>query len=465
MRALKITLAISSIAFTAIACAGMQASAADMKEDYFQTPMPPGFQVIVSEIEGPVFADAQGHTLYTWPKATLRNGNAGEDIGKPTCGDAVMRESSGTMSPYPGGYEMPEVDKRLSCAQAFPPVYAAADAKPVGKWTILKRLDGKMQWAYQGRPLYTSVRDKLPGEAMAATGLPDPGDQRSADRRIAAPASKVPAQFAVHTTMTGRIVTVANGKSIYTSDRDGKNKSSCKDACLDEWTPVLAAASAVTVGEWTTFERAPGVLQWSFRGRPVYLHQTDPKEGARDGSDVPGWHNVYTQMMPEPPKGVFALKNTIVGEVLGDSKGMTVYRYSCVDDALDQQACDMPDSPQAYRFAVCGGGSWEQCLKTFPYVIAQAGAKTNSAWGTMYIDPKTGKEATANAPAALHVWTFRRRPVYTFVGVRGYGDHKPSDINANAWGEGEGARNGYHAFVMRDVIDERDGNIGGRQGP
>ena len=125
----------------------------------------------------------------------------------------------------------------------------------------------------------------------------------------------------------------------------------------------------------------------------------------------------------------------------------------------------MPDSPQAYRFAVCGGGSWEQCLKTFPYVIAQAGAKTNRAWGTMYIDPKTGKETTANAPGALNVWTFRKRPVYTFAGVRGYGDHKLSDINANAWGEGEGARNGYHAFVMRDVIDERDGNIGGRQGP
>src|SRR5258708_6221177 len=115
MRFLKNTLIIPVVAFTALACT--QVYAADQKEDYVRAPMPPGFQVFVNEIEGPVFADAQGHTLYAWPKASLRNGNAGEDIGKPTCGDEVLRETSGTQSPYPGGFELPELDKRLSCTQ------------------------------------------------------------------------------------------------------------------------------------------------------------------------------------------------------------------------------------------------------------------------------------------------------------------------------------------------------------
>lgn len=45
------------------------------------------------------------------------------------------------------------------CAAAWPPVAAAADAKPVGKWTVIKRADGSSQWAVDGKPVYTFVRD------------------------------------------------------------------------------------------------------------------------------------------------------------------------------------------------------------------------------------------------------------------------------------------------------------------
>jgi hypothetical protein len=41
--------------------------------------MPPGFQIVVNEIKGPVFATAEGRTLYIWPKRTLRNGTASGD--------------------------------------------------------------------------------------------------------------------------------------------------------------------------------------------------------------------------------------------------------------------------------------------------------------------------------------------------------------------------------------------------
>ena len=41
---------------------------------------------------------------------------------------------------------------------------AAADAKPVGDLTIIKRHDGTMQWADDGKPLYTFVKDKKPGD-------------------------------------------------------------------------------------------------------------------------------------------------------------------------------------------------------------------------------------------------------------------------------------------------------------
>jgi len=49
------------------------------------------------------------------------------------------------------------------CATNWPPMMAPADAKASGKWTTIKRDDGKMQWAYDGKPLYTFKNDK-PGE-------------------------------------------------------------------------------------------------------------------------------------------------------------------------------------------------------------------------------------------------------------------------------------------------------------
>ncbi len=456
---MRLRLHVLALMVGLFAFAGCYADAGNLKEDYVREPMPPGFGVVVSEIEGPVFADAQGHTLYVWPKRGLRAGSAGEDFGKVICGNDVTRESAGVQSPYPGGFEVPELETRVPCTQVWPPVIAAADATPVGKWTLLQRSDGKKQWAYEKRALYTSVLDKERGDVLGGTKLPGIGEG-GAERKPVGPDSNVPAQFVVYTTMAGRIVTLRDGSSVYTYDRDAVGKSKCTDSCLDGWAPIIAPSFAAKVGEWTTFERSPGVMQWAFRGRPVYRHLTDLKPGAQDGADKTGWRNLYVQKTPPPPRG-FTLKPTIVGLTLGDASGMTVYRYVCTDDTVDQLACDHPDSPQVYRMTICGGGDAERCVKTFPYVIAPKNYKaTDKLWGTMRIDPKTGRRTTPDTPGAINVWTLRNRPVYTFAGYRGYGDTKPDDIKANGWGEGNGGHNGFMAIVYRDISDVRDGYIG-----
>ena len=429
--------------------------ASSPKEDYIHAPMPPGFQVVITELEGPVFADAQGHTFYKWPKRTLRIGDAGDIEGKPTCGNEPYRKNSGLMSPYPAGFELPEVDTRPACADMWPPVLAAADAKPLGRWTITDRRDGRKQWAYDGSPLYKSVLDKKVGDTWGGSVMFNRLES-GAVRHPVSPDPNVPAQFAVHTTMRGRLLTTHDNWSVYSFDKDTRSKSNCTGECLEGWSPILAAVYARPVGEWTLIERAAGIRQWAFRGMPLYRHLADPKADSQDGADLPHWHNVYTQLAPEPPKG-FAMKDTLVGIVLGDANGMTVYRYVCNDDAIDQLACDHPDAPQVYRFSICGGGDVDRCVKTFPYVIAPAGAKSGSqAWDTMYVDPKTGKRAEANQVGALHVWTFRGRPIYTFAGRKGYGDKSPLDMNAHNWGEFSGQRNGYQAIVYRDLYQNLD---------
>lgn len=55
------------------------------------------------------------------------------------------------------------------CLAAWPAVAAPAGAKPVGKWTTITRADGTLQWAYDGKPVYTFIRDtesKATGDGM-----------------------------------------------------------------------------------------------------------------------------------------------------------------------------------------------------------------------------------------------------------------------------------------------------------
>src|SRR5690606_26014531 len=131
------------------------------------------------------------------------------------------------------------------------------------------------------------------------------------------------------------------------------------------------------------------------------------------GSDVPGWSNVFVQRAPEPPAS-FTAQDTFQGQVLADSRGMTIYTYVCGDDSIDQLSCDHPDDTQVYRLAMCGAGDAAKCLENWPYVLAEAGAQaTSRTWSIMQIDPKTGHRAQPGQSDALSVWAYRDRPVYT----------------------------------------------------
>lgn len=421
------------------------------RETYVREPMPPEFQVLATPYEGNVFATKIGMTLYTWPLRGLRNGDTGDRKGsKSSCTDKPYSETAGLMSPYPGGLELPEIETRPSCAAVWPPMLASTDSKPVGKWTIVDRENGSRQWAYDGYVLYTSILDKQPGDVFGATRR-GTGADSPAGRRPAGPAADVPPEFRVVTTAVGPLVVDHQNYSIYVWDGDAPNKANCVGACVKDWKPILAPETASLSGDWSVVERSPGVKQWAFKGRPVYRYLGDTRTRGRTGSDIPGWHNVFTQRTPEPPPE-FTVQVTRSGHVLADTRGRTIYLYRCGDDALDQLACDHPGAPQIYRYAVCGGGDPALCAKMFPPVPAPANVKPTSAyWSVMYIDPVSGKRAEAGQAGAMRIWAFRNRPVYTFAR-----DEKPGDIGADAWGEAMGNRNGYKAFWLRDEFRNND---------
>lgn len=433
----------------ALAIAGFCSTVLAADEEFFteayrDIPTPEIFHVELTELDGPVFADSAGKTLYKWPQHKLRNGYSGEPPGTPQCYDEVLTVTAGLMSPYPSGIKLPGLDRRSSCADLWPPVLASDDAEPVGKWTIVERNDGNRQWAFDEQPLYTSVRDQQPGDVIGGTSRRYGGDS-PAYRVPVGPPPLLPPGFAVKTTSIGRMLTTDKNEAVYAYSGDTATTTNCLNACLVNWNPVVAPALARAQGEWSFMERSPGIRQWVFRGQPLYTHVLDTGSWSQQGSDVAMWENVFTQKAPAYPPG-FTAQPTIAGDVLADSNGRTIYIYHCGEDSADQLACDHPEDTQVYRLAMCGGGNPEKCLEHWPYVIAGADAtSTSRSWRILSIDPDTGRLAVSGEQGTLRVWSYRGRPVYLLAG-----DRLPGDVNGDGTGEWRGQRNGLKAFWLRD---------------
>jgi len=79
-----------------------------------------------------VLVDAKGMTVYTFDKDAANS-------GKSAC----------------TGH----------CAENWPPVQAGA-AQPAAPYSVVTREDGSKQLAYNGKPLYTFVKDKKPGDKV-----------------------------------------------------------------------------------------------------------------------------------------------------------------------------------------------------------------------------------------------------------------------------------------------------------
>lgn len=423
-----------------------QSKDSDVQEAYVKEKLPPGFQVISAPLDGPIYADENGRTLYKWPLGALRNGSTGDRKGGPSqCTDEPRRYSAGLMSPYPAGLRLPDSEHRLSCAEEWPPVLAAADAEAVGEWTLVDRADGSKQWAYEGFALYFSSLDQKPGDVLGGTKIRSGGDG-GVVRIPIGPKPDVPPEFKVIASSTGHLLTTAEEFSVYAWDGDVANQSNCEGDCLLEWTPVKAPQVAIDRGYWSVIDHPSGVKQWAFHGQPLYTYNNDTRLRSFSGSDIPNWHNVYTQRAVTPPAEFTVQDAAFGGQVLADANGQTIYLYNCRDDSLDQLACDHPASTQAYRLAICGNGDPERCVQTFPYVEAAADAESHSSlWTVINIDPLSGQFAADDQENAMSVWAYRGRPVYTFAGDDGAGFTR-----GDGFGEFTGRRNGFKAFVLRD---------------
>ena len=89
----------------------------------------------------------------------------------------------------------------------------------------------------------------------------------------------------------GKIYTDQKGMTLYTFDKDEKNKSNCNGDCAKNWPPFMAPADAKAEDEWTVVERADGTKMWAYDGHPLYTFVEDKAPGDIKGDGKGGvWH-------------------------------------------------------------------------------------------------------------------------------------------------------------------------------
>lgn len=89
----------------------------------------------------------------------------------------------------------------------------------------------------------------------------------------------------------GKVLTNADGMTLYTYDKDQDGKSACYDKCAKNWPPLVAPAGAAPDDDFGLTERQDGSMQWTYYGRPLYLWKDDAKPGDVTGNGVGGaWH-------------------------------------------------------------------------------------------------------------------------------------------------------------------------------
>jgi predicted lipoprotein with Yx(FWY)xxD motif len=84
-------------------------------------------------------------------------------------------------------------------------------------------------------------------------------------------------------------LTDAKGMTLYTFGKDQPGVSNCNDNCAKNWPPLMAAADAKPMGEWTIVTRADGSRMWAYKGMPLYLWIKDTKPGDNTGNNVGVW--------------------------------------------------------------------------------------------------------------------------------------------------------------------------------
>ncbi|MFF8275823.1 SCO0930 family lipoprotein [Streptomyces lateritius] len=289
-----------------------------------------------------------------------------------------------------------------------------------------------------GQPAGAAKPAGAPAEnAYGSDGYPSGGYGSGSAGGAAEPAGQL---VAADTKTLGKVVTDSKGFTLYRFDKDSADppRATCEGTCADAW-PVVSPSGAkppagvdpALLGEVT---RADGSKQLTLDGWPMYRYAKDTKPGDINGQGVGGtWFAAAPDGKKAAPAsggaaeegaeeegaedegagggddsteeaaGLSVRKDPELGDIVVDSRGMTVYRFK-------------KDSAWPMKTACVG-----PCLEKWPVV---APVDKNDTEGI-----STKGYVTFSRPDGIKQQTIDCWPLYTFAG-----DKAPGDTNGQGVG-------------------------------
>ncbi len=175
--------------------------------------------------------------------------------------------------------------KLNDCLTKWPALMARPGAQAIAPYSLISR-DSGWQWALNGKPLYLFSGDT---QATEIKGDGVGGLWHLA--RSAPVAIKASATEGNYFTAHGDLINADNSVdtlhanfTLYTRTADAPNASSCAAACVTNWPPLYAPATAQPFGDFTIIARtvtagAPAQYQWAYKTRALYFYKGDLQVG------------------------------------------------------------------------------------------------------------------------------------------------------------------------------------------
>ena len=319
------------------------------------------------------------------------------------------------------------------CLKEWSPAVPAPTATASDKnWSIVNGANGLRQWAYDGRPAYTSAKDVLPGDGNGAgQGWRvlrfDPSQAIHPPSGIVV--AEIPDAF-------GYGLTDSRGYVLYAFDGDPARLSACAKPCSHHWLPVSAAFIAKPVGDFAIVNGKDGVPQWSFRGRALFTLAEDLEPGAINGINAAPEFKIALVGRHFVPSNITVQDTPGRGRVWADSRGMTVYRVQPSIFRLggNDLRRGFPYDPSIAR-AASAISCDEACMQTWRPVSVPEGALPSGFWTIV-----TAENGTKQ-------WAYRGFPLFTYSK-----DTKPGSLAGNNTADSRLSTSGK---VSAEVLQEQ----------
>ncbi len=242
----------------------------------------------------------------------------GMAYGGVSAAPAGLLSNAADMTLYTYDGEVPCV---AACLAEWKPALASDRALETAEWTVVRQSDGLNQWAYYGKPLFTSAKDEKPGDI---NGQSEEGDWHAATYKFADESLLAPSGISIRSSARAKGDVLVNhvGMTLYyLADKQGE---ACASTCLESWPPLVAGELAGSFGDWTVVVREDGTRQWAFQGHALHSFSGDKEVGDAEGLHFDSrWRTaaVREYFMPENVQ----MRKMSHFEFFTTSDGQTIY--------------------------------------------------------------------------------------------------------------------------------------------